>query len=257
MKVEDVMTRDVTVKLLPTYAPCSTQAKCPLRNGTGHRGGPRGSLRLCRSRQRSVRNAASRQCRSVLLPMTSRLLGVSLTAVKRREVDMSQIEETPWKIVEPTAHASRLLDVLERAEVPYELLPHRHTETALAEAQVLHVDPHEVAKTLVLGTSDGLVRVVIPASEQLDLAKVRRALAVTGEVSLLTEAELGRAYTEFELGAVPPFAGSHRDRVLVDRRLCEYEWIVIEAGTHEESLRLRSADLLALTDAQLADVCAS
>jgi prolyl-tRNA editing enzyme YbaK/EbsC (Cys-tRNA(Pro) deacylase) len=72
-------------------------------------------------------------------------------------------------------------------------------------------------------------------------------------VEIATEATLAGAYPEFELGAVPPLGGA--DPVIVDRRLCEQESVVLEAGTHQQSLRLRTADLLTLADAQVADLC--
>ena len=54
--------------------------------------------------------------------------------------------------------ADALIDVLRREHVPYELLPHHHTETALEEAGTLGLDPHQVAKTLILTTPFGFVR---------------------------------------------------------------------------------------------------
>jgi prolyl-tRNA editing enzyme YbaK/EbsC (Cys-tRNA(Pro) deacylase) len=43
--------------------------------------------------------------------------------------------------------------------------------------------------------------------------------------------------------------------VLLDRRLCERESVVLEAGTHEESVRLKTADLLRLSGGQVVDLC--
>jgi Ala-tRNA(Pro) deacylase len=146
-----------------------------------------------------------------------------------------------------------LIDELERASVAYELIDHARTTTASAEARVLGVAPHEVAKTVVLTTPDGFVRAVLPASDRLDLGKLRGILG-TKDVELATEAVLAGAYPEFELGAVPPLTGGDGDRVLVDRRVCENEWVVLEAGTHEQSLRLRTSDLVELTDARLVDL---
>ena len=60
----------------------------------------------------------------------------------------------------------------------------------------------------------------------------------------------------FELGAVPPFGGPSRDRTIVDRQLAEQETVVLEAGTHSESVRIKTHDLLSLTKAELADICA-
>jgi Ala-tRNA(Pro) deacylase len=146
-----------------------------------------------------------------------------------------------------------LVDELERASIAYELIDHARTTSAAAEARVLGVAPHEVAKTVVLTTPDGFVRAVLPASDRLDLGKLREILG-TKDVELATEAILVGAYPEFELGAVPPLTGGDGDRVLMDRRLRENEWVVLEAGTHEQSLRLRTSDLVELTEARLVDL---
>jgi Ala-tRNA(Pro) deacylase len=144
-----------------------------------------------------------------------------------------------------------LVQQLERASIAYELIGHPRTTSAAAEAHALGLDPREVAKTVVLVTPDGFVRAVLPASERLDLGKVRTILD-TKDVQLATEEVLAGAYPDFELGAVPPLTGG--DRVLVDRRLCENDSVVLEAGTHEQSLRLRTADLVELSGARLADL---
>lgn len=146
-----------------------------------------------------------------------------------------------------------LVRQLERASVSYELINHPRTTTAAAEARVLGLGARQVAKTVVLMTPEGFVRAVLPASERLDLGKVRTVLD-TNDVQLATQEVLAGAYPDFELGAVPPLTGGNGDRVLVDRRLCENEWVVLEAGTHEQSLRLRTADLVDLCNAQFVDL---
>ncbi|MGE5274301.1 MAG: aminoacyl-tRNA deacylase [Verrucomicrobiota bacterium] len=151
--------------------------------------------------------------------------------------------------------AEQVAEVLESAGVEFEALAHRRTETAGEEARSLGIAPDAVAKTVVLGTPEGHVRAVLLASERLDLRKVRTVLGLTAkEVSLLGEEELAQHYPEFELGAVPPFGG-RADRVLVDRRVVDHERVVLEAGTHDTSLRLRTSDLLNLTGAQVLDLC--
>ena len=144
---------------------------------------------------------------------------------------------------------------LDREHVPYELIPHRHTETASAEAAELHLTEDEVAKTIVLVGERGYVRVVLAASGRLDLHKARALLGLGKETRLATEAELAGAYPMFELGAVPPFGGPIGDLAVLDRHLASREWLVLEAGTHEESVRVRTRDLIRLADAQIADIC--
>jgi Ala-tRNA(Pro) deacylase len=147
-----------------------------------------------------------------------------------------------------------LTRVLDEAGVEYELLPHAHTESATDEAKALGVTPEDVAKTLVLTAPDGYLRAVLPASERLDLHKVAEACGVVRkEVELASEEDLRRDYPEFALGAVPP-VGGRRDRVIVDRRVAGRESVVIEAGTHEESVRLAADDLVRVSGGELNDI---
>ncbi len=152
------------------------------------------------------------------------------------------------------AAPKQLLEDLEAEQIHYTVLPHERTMTATAEARALGVDPGEVAKTVVLTTPSGFVRAVLPASERLDVRKVRELLE-TDELALATEAELAGAYPEYELGAVPPLVRRGGDRVVIDLRLAANDSVLIEAGTHEASLRIKTADLIAQPGARTGDLC--
>jgi Ala-tRNA(Pro) deacylase len=143
---------------------------------------------------------------------------------------------------------------LDETGVAYEVLAHAHTETAADEAQALGIEPADVAKTLVVKTSDGYVRAVIPASHRLDLHKLRQSVGGgRHKVHLASEDDLRADFPEFELGAVPPFGGQ-QNPVVVDARIAQRESIVLEAGSHDESLRIAAADLVRATGAQVADI---
>ena len=151
-----------------------------------------------------------------------------------------------------TADLTRVLD---EQGVSYELLPHEHTESAAAEADALGLSPGDVAKTLVVTTPAGYVRAVLPASERIDLNKLRDIYPGARKVHLASEDDLARDYPEFELGAVPPVGGTRRDPVVVDSRLAERDSIVLEAGSHEESIRLPPSELVRVAGAEVADIC--
>lgn len=85
--------------------------------------------------------------------------------------------------------------------------------------------------------------------------KLRDLLDAGKELHLLSEQALGREYPEFELGAVPP-AGGRDDAVVVDSRVAALEQVVFEAGVHDRSVRVTTADLISLTRARVADVSA-
>jgi Ala-tRNA(Pro) deacylase len=150
--------------------------------------------------------------------------------------------------------AGALTDLLDANGISYELLPHMHTERAAEEAVALGVPPEGVAKTLVVTVPDGYVRAVLPASDRLDLHKVRDVIgAGSKKVHLASEDDLRRDFPEFELGAVPP-VGGRKDPVLVDERIPELDTIVFEAGDHDESVRLLVDDLRSLADVRIVDI---
>jgi Ala-tRNA(Pro) deacylase len=144
--------------------------------------------------------------------------------------------------------------LLEQAGVDFDVLDHDRTERATEEAAALGIEPESVAKTLVLVAPSGNVRAVLAASDRVDLHKVAGVLGVGGKkVRLASEDDLAQSYPGFELGAVPPFGGGE-DQVIVDERLAAQDSIALEAGSHDRSVRLKTADLVRLTDAQVADI---
>jgi len=148
---------------------------------------------------------------------------------------------------------AELTDFLKTAGVSFEALPHRRTETASEEAAALGALAQTVAKTVVCRTETGApVRAVIPASTRVDLGRLAKAVGAA-KVELVPESELGGLYPEFELGAVPPFGGAAGE-VVVDVGLAECEHVLVEAGVHDVSLRLRCEDLLNVAEARLADI---
>jgi Ala-tRNA(Pro) deacylase len=152
-----------------------------------------------------------------------------------------------------TADLTRVLD---EHGVSYDVLPHEHTESAAAEADALGLSPADVAKTLVVATPAGYVRAVLPASERIDLNKLRDVHpGARKKVHLASEEDLARDYPEFDLGAVPPVGGNRHDPVVVDSRVAGRDAIVVEAGSHEESIRLAPADLVRVAGAEVADIC--
>jgi Ala-tRNA(Pro) deacylase len=145
---------------------------------------------------------------------------------------------------------------LDEGGAHYELLQHAHTESALDEAKALGVDPAEVGKTLVLRVPEGYVRALVPANCRVDVRKVREVVGGGKKhVHLATEDDLTREYPEFDLGAVPPVGGRRQDPVILDRRLAERESVVVEAGSHDESVRIPTAELVRVARAEVADIC--
>ena len=154
------------------------------------------------------------------------------------------------------APAQRLVSILRAADVEFEVLRHRRTMTASAEARALGLLSQSVAKTVIARDPQGIhVRAVVPASRRVSISKLANAVSAS-TVELLSEPELVSAYPQFELGAVPPFGGPGGDRVVVDRMLLEETRVVFEAGAHDVALRMRTDDLITVAEAETSDIAA-
>jgi Ala-tRNA(Pro) deacylase len=147
----------------------------------------------------------------------------------------------------------KLSGYLDSIGIQWEPLSHPEALSSVDEARALGIDPDEVAKSLVLKGREGYVLAVIPGGHRLDMHKVRDA---TGDKSthLASEADLARDFSDYELGAAPPAPGLLNVRGFVDPTVRSREWIVFAAGTHTDSVRMKTADLIGLSDFTKADL---
>ena len=155
-----------------------------------------------------------------------------------------------------SAHAglAAVTAFLERRGVPYEVVEHARTQTAADEARVAGMAPGDVAKTVVLQDTAGLRLAVIPASERLDMHKVRETLDSRG-VRLVTEQEMAERLEGIEVGAVPPFGAMFDALELVDERLLDHDRILCSGGDHEHALLVDPRDVVRAGEARVADLC--
>ena len=153
----------------------------------------------------------------------------------------------------PHGASVELMRTLTRLKVAFEPRRHTRTMTAMDEARALGDPPERVGKTVIIHTPSGMVRVAIQASERLSLPKLRDALELD-DLRFATEDELATSYPGIELGAVPPFGGPSGDRVVVDSRVARLDRVIVEAGSHSDSVQLAPDDLVRITGATVADV---
>jgi len=112
-----------------------------------------------------------------------------------------------------------------------------------------------VAKPVVVKGPSGFAMCVLPAPKQLDL---KRAAEVLGEpeLRLATEAEMSELFPDCEVGAEPPVGALFGLKTVMDQRLKEDEFLVMQAGSHTEAIKLRRADWERLCDPLVAPIAA-
>ncbi|MFH1747961.1 MAG: YbaK/EbsC family protein [Planctomycetota bacterium] len=140
--------------------------------------------------------------------------------------------------------------------IGFEKHTHRTTYTSQTLAQAEHVSGYNVAKPVVVKGATDFAMCVLPAPKHLDLQKAAVALGES-EVRLATEAEMAAVFPECELGAEPPVGALFGLKTVMDTQLQEDEYLVMQAGTHTDAIKLRRTDWESLCDPTVASVATS
>lgn len=117
------------------------------------------------------------------------------------------------------------------------------------------VPPAHTAKAVMTCDARGYLLAVVPASERLDLTKLRRA-ASRPDLRLATERELASDFPQYELGALPPFGELFECSELIDVRLLGPNRILCNGGDHRHSIVVHPDELRYASGSGVADLVA-
>lgn len=125
--------------------------------------------------------------------------------------------------------------------------------SAAEAAAATGVAPENLLKTLVVRRADeDLVFVLVPGPRSIDWPKLRAHLGVS-RLSL-PDAEVARAATGYERGAITPLGSSTPWPVIADATVPGAGTVTIGSGRRGASLLVDADALLAALDAEVADV---
>lgn len=129
------------------------------------------------------------------------------------------------------AIAMTLQQYMHDQDIPFDVISHDKTRTSGETAAVAHVSGNCLAKTVILEDELGYVMVVIPTSHHVLLSAVDDQMR--RHLTLVSEAELSRLFSDCELGAIPPIGDAYGIETMVDDSLAEQTDIYFEGGDHE------------------------
>ena len=123
--------------------------------------------------------------------------------------------------------------------VPYDVIEHPHTETALQSAQASRIPPDRIAKAVVLKGGDGFMLAVLPASRHVQFGELREALG--HDMDFANEEQVETLFFDCELGAVPALGAAYGLKVIVDDSLIGQPEIYLEGGDHSSLVHISKA----------------
>jgi len=146
----------------------------------------------------------------------------------------------------------RLIDCLNENKAQYEILRHPEAVTAQRIAQVEHVKGRHHAKVVIAKSGDQHLMIVLPADHQIDLEKAEKTIGHA--VSLGKEQEFKSLFPDCAIGAMPPFGNLYNLPTYVDKQLSEQDYIVFEAGTHADAIKMSYRDYERIVKPKIEDL---
>lgn len=149
-----------------------------------------------------------------------------------------------------------LADFLRGQELDAEILsPGVPMPTVDAAAAALGVAPERIFKSILFAAADGRCAMAIACGKAR--VDATRLAALTGMGGLrLASPDVALRVTGYPAGGTPPVGHRERFPVVVDARVAAQEWGWAGGGREELMVRIRSADIVRLTGAQVGDVVA-
>ena len=150
----------------------------------------------------------------------------------------------------------KLESLLRERGIDYEKHTHATAYTAQNLAHAEHVSGFMVAKPVIVMGASGPTMCVVPAPKHVDLKRAAEVLREP-EVRLATESEMADLFPDCELGAEPPVGSLFGMKTVMDAQLKEDEFLIMQAGSHTESIKIAREDWERLCEPVAASIARS
>ena len=141
----------------------------------------------------------------------------------------------------------RVIELLDKSAVPYEVTEHPPAFTAQQMAAAEHEPGKYVAKPVIVKADDKYMMCVLSACYKIDLGALKSQLGAK-TIKLADEKEIGEIFDDCELGAEPPFGNLYDLPTIMDKVLEKDDHLTFQAGTHEKAIRISMDDYRKLVE---------
>ena len=132
--------------------------------------------------------------------------------------------------------AASVVRVLTDHGTEYDLVAHPKSFSSIGSANAAHVPEDHIAKGVLLKDDGGYVLAVIPASEWVDLRRLKTEL--DRDLAMAPEREVDALFNDCAPGAVPPLGEAYGLDMVLDDSLTSLSSIYFEGGDHEHLVRI-------------------
>ena len=141
----------------------------------------------------------------------------------------------------------KLREYLDQNKIKYSLITHSIAYTAQELANRMHIHGMEIAKVVIVKIDGQFAMVVMPAPHHIDFDRFKEATG-SQRIELASEKEFKNLFPDCEVGAMPPFGNLYGLPIYVAKPLEKDEYIVFNAGSHTEAVRMEYAEFKRLAN---------
>ncbi|CDZ78950.1 YbaK/EbsC protein [Legionella massiliensis] len=147
-----------------------------------------------------------------------------------------------------------LIKYMKNHDVAYKTISHPRAYTASQCAQAAQIKGGYFAKSVVVKLDGKFVLVAIPANSRLNL-ELLKSETHSKRAEIAQEYEFQDKFSDCEVGAIPLFGELYGMDVYLADSLAHKEWLVFNAGNHNELLKINIGDFLNLVHPRTLSSC--
>jgi Ala-tRNA(Pro) deacylase len=135
----------------------------------------------------------------------------------------------------------KIQNYLDKRDTKYAIVTHKKVYTAYDAAQTLKKKLDEIVKNLLVKTDKGYIMVLLPASKNLDMEKLKKLINAKGKgvkkVQIPKEGVMVKVF-KVKPGALPAFGKLHNLEVYMDKSLQKVKKAIFSSGSFNESIEM-------------------
>lgn len=132
--------------------------------------------------------------------------------------------------------AKTVVSYLQSRQIPYSIVPHRHTQSSRETAEAAHVSAEQLAKAVVFWDQQSYLMAVVRGDRHVGVEILSGKLG--RNLALADESRIAPVFKDCVLGAIPPLGPAYGMDTIVDDSLVGLPEVYFEAGDHEDLIRV-------------------
>jgi len=148
----------------------------------------------------------------------------------------------------------KVVDYLKKAGVPHDVIEHKTVYTAYDAAQTMGKKMSEIAKSLLVKADKDYFVVIVPADQNIDMDKLKKAIGKTKGKAVKTVMIPGEKIManllKLKNETVSAFGQMHKLPVLIDKKMAKAKKAVFSSGGFNHAVEMKVKDFMNLEKAQ-------